>query len=281
MENLKFETKVSSEKKVFEFNFKEIIRYKDLIYLLVKRNLIINYKQTILGPLWLFITPFVTSIVFAIIFGQLAGISTDGIPQLLFYMSGNTVWSYFTKTFVDNSKTFVVNSTVFGKVYFPRLTVSISYLINALINFLIQFLMMMVMYVYYKMSGAQIEINKYAFLVPIVLLQVGILALGCGIIVSALTIKYRDLAIAVDFGTQLWMYITPIVFPLSSTSGLMRKIILINPMTMPVEIYRKAILGSGEFNIGYWILSLLTSIIIFFIGVLLFNHVEKTFMDTI
>lgn len=281
MNDIKFETKFSAEKKVFDLNIKEIFKYKDLIYLLVKRNLLISYKQTILGPLWIILSPFVTSIVFSFIFGQVAGISTDGIPQLLFYMTGNTIWGYFIKIFLENSKTFISNASVFGKVYFPRLIVPIANVINSLINLGVQSIMVIIIYFYYKMLGIPIFISKYIFLLPIILIQVGLLGLGCGIIVSAITTKYRDLAIAVDLGTQLWMYITPIVFPLSSTTGLMRKIILINPMTIPVEIFRKALLGTGEFNLEYWLLSLSITVIVSLIGILLFNRVEKTFIDTI
>lgn len=200
----------------FDVDLEELWRYRDLIVMFVKRNFTVMYKQTILGPLWIILNPLITTVLFNVVFGGIAGLSTDGTPSFLFYMAGNTVWTFFASCINGTANTFVANSQVFGKVYFPRLTTPISQVLTSLINFFIQFVMYILFWVYFAVTGSGVHLTAWAFAVPLVVLEVMLLGLGVGIIVSALTTKYRDLAIAVSFGVQLWMYISPVVYPLSS-----------------------------------------------------------------
>lgn len=197
----------------FDVNLEELWRYRDLIVMFVKRNFTVMYKQTILGPLWIILNPLITTVLFNVVFGGIAGLSTDGTPSFLFYMAGNTVWTFFASCINGTANTFVANSQVFGKVYFPRLTTPISQVLTSLINFFIQFVMYILFWVYFAVTGSGVHLTAWAFAVPLVVLEVMLLGLGVGIIVSALTTKYRDLAIAVSFGVQLWMYISPVVYP--------------------------------------------------------------------
>ncbi len=263
------------------FDFKEVWRYRDLILLFVQRNFKLVYKQTVLGPLWLILNPLLTSVIFTFIFGGFAGISTDGLPQFLFYLSGNTIWGLFNTSVLNTANTFVANANIFGKIYFPRVTVPISQILSALVNFLIQFVMLALFWIYYFLTGADLTISIYILLVPVLLLQAILLALGVGVIVSSLTTKYRDLAIAVGFGMQLWMYASPVVYPISETGGLMRSIILINPVTSIIHNFKFALFGTDELLTGYWILSWVVTLVLLFFGLKLFNKVEKTFIDTV
>lgn len=264
-----------------DVNLKELWRYRDLIVLYVKRNFKLTYKQTVLGPLWLILNPLLTSVIFTFIFGQFAGISTDGVPQFLFYMAGNTIWGLFNSGVTGTANTFTANAAVFGKIYFPRLTVPISQVITALLNFGIQFVMILVFYLYFVLTGFSPEISVGVILIIPLLVQCIVLALAVGIIVSSLTTKYRDLAIAVTFGMQLWMYVTPVVYPLSSTGGWMYKILLLNPMTPIVHNFRALLLGTGEILIAPWVLSMAVTAVLMAVGVVLFSRIEKTFMDTV
>lgn len=277
----KYTTIIRSQNKMSDINLKELWRYKDLIGLYVKRNFKLTYKQTVLGPLWLILTPLLTSVVFTFIFGQLSGISTDGVPQFLFYMAGNTMWGLFNSGVTGTASTFTANAAVFGKIYFPRLTVPVSQVITALVNFGIQFAMLMCFFAYYYFTGASIKLSVNFLLIPLLLLQTICLALGVGIIVSSLTTKYRDLAIAIGFGMQLWMYVTPVVYPLSTTSGLMYNILILNPVTPIIHNFKYALLGTGGLLVMPWILSVVVTVLILFIGIVMFNKVEKTFMDTV
>ena len=285
MENVSqknYHTHISSQHRLLDLNLKEVWRYRDLILLFTKRSFVVRYKQTILGPAWIFLNPLFSSIVYAIVFGGIAKIGTDGVPTILFYLCSNAIWLFFFSCVVSNARTFTENAHVFGKVYFPRLTMPISNMLSAVIQFGVQMLLVLGFLIYYVIQGA-VHPNWAAWLLlPVLLLHLGMLGVGCGIIVSSLTTKYRDLAILVDFAMQLWMYATPIVYPLSMLEGgVLRTILLINPVTAPVEFFRFAVLGQGSVMPGVLALSWGITICVLLIGILIFNKVEKTFMDTV
>ncbi len=259
----------------------EIFKYWDLIFLFVKRDFVTFYKQTILGPLWYIIQPLFNTVVFTFIFGQVAKISTDGLPPFLFYLSGNVVWGYFAHCLSETSKTFISNSQVFGKVYFPRITVPISIAITSLFQLTIQFLIFIGFYSYFIFNGASINPTINVITFPLIILHMALLSTGIGMIISALTAKYRDLSFAMGFVVQLWMYLTPIVYPLSEVPEKFRIFILINPMTAVVESFRGSFLGVSSITFNEVIASVVCSIVLFLVGVVVFNRVEKTFMDTV
>ena len=263
------------------FNFKELWRYRDLIELFARRDFVTVYKQTILGPLWFLLQPLLTTIVFTVIFGRIANIPTDGLPPMLFYMAGIVSWNYFSSCLTITSNTFITNANIFGKVYFPRLTVPVSVVIINLITFFIQFLLFLCFLFYFYSRGAPIKPSVWIFLTPCLILQMGILGLGIGILVSSLTTRYRDLTFVVGFGTQLWMYATPIVYPMSQIPERWQWLYAFNPMASVIETFRYAYLGSGSVNLGQLVISVGMTIFIFGIGVMLFSRIEKTFMDTI
>lgn len=277
----KWDLVIRPKAKWLDLDLKAIIKSKDLLWMFVWRDFVAQYKQTILGPLWFFIQPLLTTIVFTIIFGKIAKIPTDGIPQTLFYMSGIIGWNYFSDCLNSTSNTFSGNAAIFGKVYFPRLIVPISVVISNLSKFLIQLLLFLVFYFYYKFKGADIQPNAYLLIIPLLLAIMAGLGFGAGVIISSLTTKYRDLRYLIGFGTQLLMYVTPIVYPLSFIPEKHKWFFLINPMSPVVETFRYAFLGTGSFNwfnIGY---SGVCMIVILTIGMLIFNKVEKNFMDTV
>ena len=265
----------------FDINLPELWSYRDLIILFVRRDFVAFYKQTILGPLWFLIQPLFTTIVFTIVFGKIAKIPTDGLPQMLFYMAGITVWNYFSNCLNQTSNTFVTNAGIFGKVYFPRLTVPISVVITNMITFAIQFGLFLVFLGYFYYEGASVQPNSCILLMPLLLIQMAVLGLGMGIIISSLTTKYRDLAFAVGFGVQLWMYATPIVYPMSQIPVNWQWLIALNPMTAIVETFRYAFLGAGSIELWISGLSIGITIMILAIGIALFSKIEKTFMDTV
>ena len=273
---------ISSRHRLLELNLKEVWRYRDLIVLFTKRNFVVSYKQTILGPAWIFLTPLFSSIVQAFVFGGIAGIKTDGVPQLLFYLCGNAVWNFFSTCLTGNAGTFTENAYVFGKVYFPRLTTPISNVLTNVVRFGIQMILVMLFLVYFLAVGA-VSPNWVAWLmIPVELLHLGLLGMGCGIIVSSLTTKYRDLTVLVGFGVSLWMYLTPVVYPMSTLNvDWMRTILMLNPVTMPVEVMRYAILGVGTIHWGYYALSWAVTVLVALLGIMIFNKVERTFMDTV
>ena len=277
-----YHTHISSHHRLLDLNLREVWQYRDLIWLFTKRTFVVTYKQTILGPAWIFLNPLISSIIYAFVFGGIAGIGTDGVPSILFYLAGNAVWSYFASCVTKNASTFTANASVFGKVYFPRLTMPISNILSSAIQFGIQMLLVMAFLLFFVLTG-QVQPNWTAWLlVPVVLLHLGILGLGCGIIISSLTTKYRDLAILVTFGVQLWMYITPVVYPMSQLGdGLMKTVLMINPVTAPVELFRYAVLGQGEIMPEFLLLSGVVSVAVLLVGIIIFNKVEKTFMDTV
>jgi len=259
----------------------ELWRYRDLIWLFVWRDFVAYYKQTILGPLWYLIQPVLTTVVFTVIFGNIAKLSTDGLPPFLFYLAGNTVWNYFSTCLTSTSNTFTNNVGMFGKVYFPRLSVPISIVISNMISFAIRMGMFLAFLVYFKLSGSAIHPNLWILLLPVLLLIMAGMGLGLGIIISSMTTKYRDLQQLVSFGVQLLMYATPVIYPLSSVQGIWRWLLIANPMTPVIEVFRLAFLGTSSLDPIYLLYSFVFTLIIFFIGVLAFNHVETTFMDTV
>lgn len=277
-----YHTHISAKHKWMELNLKEVWRYRDLIYLFTKRNFVVSYKQTILGPAWLFLTPLMSSVVQAFVFGEIAGIGTDGIPTYLFYLCSNAIWTYFSNCLTSNANTFTENAYVFGKVYFPRLVTPISNVISTIIRFGIQMLMVMMFLAYFLIQGAVHPHWNAWVMIPVELIHMGILGMGFGIIVSSMTTKYRDLTVLVGFGVQLLMYLTPVVYPLSTvTEGWMRTGLLLNPVTSSVELMRYAILGQGTIHWGYYGLSWITTALIAVAGIMIFNKVERTFMDTV
>lgn len=277
-----YHTHITAEHNWFDLKLKEVWQYRDLIALFTKRNFTVSYKQTVLGPAWIFINPLFTSIIYTFVFGGIAGMSTDGVPQILFYLCGNAVWSYFASCLTGNANTFTANANIFGKVYFPRLTTPISNVLTSVIRFGIQMLLVIIFLIYYTITGA-VSPNWYAWLlIPIILIHLGIMGMGCGIIVSSMTTKYRDMSFLVGFGVSLWMYATPVIYPLSQVGdGIMKQILLINPVTAPVEMFRYAILGQGTIIPEYLAFSWIFTIGAAILGIMVFNRVEKTFMDTV
>ncbi len=274
-------TIIKPENKLLDLNLKELWDYKDLIWMFVKRDFKTLYKQTILGPLWIVINPLLTTTMFTIVFGNIANISTDGIPQFVFYMAGNILWSYFSTCLNKTANTFIDNSAVFGKVYFPRLVSPISSVVSGLINFGVQFIMFICILAFYLLTSNVIHISIYVLLTPLLLIELAALALGFGIIISSLTTKYRDLAVLVSFGLQLWMYGSPVVYSVATLSPKLRTVILLNPVSPIIETFRYAYLGCGSIPVTFLVISVITTIVVLFIGVVLFNKVQRTFMDTI
>ncbi len=273
---------ISSKHNWYDLNLKEVWQYRDLITLFTKRNFVVSYKQTILGPAWIFLTPLFSSIVQAFVFGGIAGIETDGIPALLFYLCSNAVWSYFATCLLNNASTFVANAGIFGKVYFPRLTTPISNVMSSIIRFCIQMILVVLFMLWFLFQGAVAPNWLMWLLIPVELVHLGILGMGCGIIISSMTTKYRDLTVLVDFGVSLWMYLTPIVYPLSTVAeGWMRTALMCNPVTVSVELMRYIILGKGIFHWGFYGLSWLVTLVVAVLGIMIFNKVERTFMDTV
>lgn len=278
----KYHTHITSEHKWFDLKLKEVWRYKDLIWLFTKRSFVLTYKQTILGPAWIFINPIFTSIIYNFIFGTVAGMSTGDIPQILFYLASTAVWTFFSTCLTKNATTFTANAAVFGKVYFPRLTTPISNVLSSVIQFGIQMIMVFVVFFYYLFKG-EVSPNWGAWiLIPIILIQLGMMGMGFGLIISSMTTKYRDLSVLVGFGVSLWMYATPIVYPLSQLgNGWLKEILMINPVTAPVEMFRYALLGQGVIEPLFVIISWIFTFAVMIFGIMIFNKVERNFMDTV
>lgn len=272
---------ISSRSGWLDINFKELWNYRDLILLFIRRDFVAIYKQTILGPLWFLLQPLFSTIVFTIVFGKIANIPTDGLPQPLFYMSGIVVWNYFASCLSKTSDTFVANAGIFGKVYFPRLTVPVSIVISNLMTFVIQFSLFLSVLFFFYIKGAVIKPSMLIFLAPFLILQMGILGLGFGILVSSLTTKYRDLTFVVGFGIQLWMYATPIVYPMSQIPERWQWLFAFNPMAAIIETFRYAFLGAGSVKPLHMAISLGVTLTILCIGIVLFSRIEKTFMDIV
>lgn len=277
-----YHTHLEAKNGWFDINLKEVWRYRDLIWLFTKRSFILRYKQTVLGPAWVILQPLMTTLIFTLVFGGIAGISTDGVPQVLFYMGGNAVWSFFAACLNGTANTFTGNAGVFGKVYFPRLVSPISTVLSSMVNFLIQLAMFLCFWAYYLITG-QISPNYVGILMlPVIMVYLGLLGLGFGVIVSSMTTKYRDLAMLVGFGVSLWMYITPVVFPMSTLgNGGLYQLVMLNPVTCAVETFRWAFLGQGVVSPMYWGISAAVMAVVVTFGVVIFSRVEKTFMDTV
>jgi len=272
---------IEPQSSLLQLNLKDVWRYRDLLWLLVKRDFVSFYKQTILGPLWFFIQPLFTTIIFTFIFGNLAGLSTDGLPQPLFYMAGITAWNYFADCLTKTSTVFRDNANIFGKVYFPRLIMPLSIVVSNLVRFGVQMLLFFMMIGYYAFTGADFHLNAYVLLFPVLVLMMALLGLGLGLIITALTTKYRDLAFLITFGVQLMMYATTVIYPLSAAPAAYKWVIELNPMTGIIEAFRYGFLGEGSLTfqtLGY---SIAFTLIALVLGVIIFNKTEKTFVDTV
>ncbi len=263
-------------------DFSELIRYKDLIWLFVKRDFTVMYKQTVLGPAWILISPLMTTLMYTVMFGNIASLPTNGVPQLAFYMAGTALWTFFSTCVNKVSGTFTANAGIFSKVYFPRLTMPLSTMLSAAINFLVQFVLLLCIMAFYLVGGRISPQWELWVLLPLVLLQVGLLGLGCGVIVSSLTTRYRDLAVVVTFGVQLWMYATPVVYPMSMiTDARLRLALSLNPMTAAMESFRRILFGSGQVSVMGWGIAIAETLALLVLGASLFSKVEKTFVDTV
>lgn len=272
---------IKPQSSVFDLHLADVWRYRDLLWLLVWRDFVSFYKQTIFGPLWFFIQPIFTTVIFTFVFSNLAKISTDGVPPPLFYMAGNVAWNYFSDGLNKTSTVFRDNASIFGKVYFPRLIMPLSIIFSNLTKFGIQFLLFLGMMVYYSLNGFKIEPNWCILLFPVVIFLMAILGLGLGLIITAMTTKYRDLVFLVTFGVQLLMYATPIIYPISAAPAKYQAAIMLNPLSGLIETFRYGFLGTGQFSMGAFTYSIVASVVIFLFGLVVFNKVERTFVDTI
>lgn len=274
-------TVIESRTKFFQLNIGEVIRYRDLIKMFVKRAFTLSYKQTILGPVWLLIKPVFAAFMYTLVFSNIAHISTDGAPAMLFYMMGNAMWTYFASCLGSNAGTFTENAGIFGKVYFPRLVTPISNVFVNLLNFGISMTITIIIGAVYMYRGENVNPNLALLLVPLLVVELGMLGMGCGIIVSSMTTKYRDLSVLVGFGMQLWMYATPVVYPVSQIPEKYQSFMMINPVAPIMETFRYAFLGTGHIPILWLCISIAVTGVIFLFGILIFNQVERTFMDTV
>jgi lipopolysaccharide transport system permease protein len=273
--------KIRPEKSLISLDFKALWRYRDLLSLFVKRDFVSLYKQTILGPIWVLLQPLLTTATFIIIFEKFAKISTNGLPGILFYMSGIVLWSYYSDCLSKTSETFTSNENIFGKVYFPRLIVPLSIVVSNLVRFGIQLLLLVFIWFYFDLKGVPLHFHSALFLFPVLVLLMGGHGLALGIIISSLTTKYRDLKFLVQFGIQLLMYASPVVYPLSSVPDKYKWIMLLNPMTSIIETFKYGFLGIGEYRPDFLWINFLSLILISFIGLVLFSKTEKNFMDTV
>ncbi|GBU08604.1 transport permease protein [Bacteroidales bacterium] len=279
--NEEWTTLIQPKTGLLDIDFKELLRYKDLWRMFVKRDIITQYKQTILGPLWFFVNPILTTIMYMVVFGGIANIPTDGIPAPLFYLSGICLWNYFATCLTKTSSTFNDNQQIFGKVYFPRLISPLSTVSSTLFVLAIQLFLFFIIYAYYFGSGAQIAPNIYILLLPVLIVILAGLSLGFGIIISSLTTKYKDLSILFTFLVQLWMYATPIIYPLSMMSEEKQKYVALNPVTAVMETFKYACFGQGVFSWGQLAYSFVFMSIVLCLGILMFNRVQRSFMDTV
>jgi len=267
---------------IFEINLKEVWRYRDLMWLFVRRDFVAQYKQTILGPVWHVIQPLLTTLIFLFLFGRVARIGTDGIEPTLFYMSGIAIWNYFSSCLTSTSSTFVTNAAIFGKVYFPRLVIPLSVVISNIVRFGIQFLLLLVFMAWFLIKGTPIHLSFYWLLIPVLIAIMAGIGLGLGIIISSLATKYRDLSLLLTFAVQLGMYVTPIAYPLSFLAGKKYAWMLeINPLTSIVEAFRYCLFGKGSVTAGSLLYSVIFMVVVLLLGTMMFNKVEKDFMDTV
>ena len=278
--NTEWTNVISSEHSLFKLNLKEVWDYRDLVYMFVKRDFVSSFKQTILGPLWFFINPIFTTVVYLIVFGNIANLSTDGAPKILFYLAGVTLWNYFSSSLGGTSNVFVGNASIFGKVYFPRLVMPITIVISNLMRFGVQFLLFLVVFFYYWYKG-EVTPNWWVLFTPIFILMMSLFALGVGMIFSSLTTKYRDLSMLLSFGISLYMYATPVIYPTSMLSAKIQPYAKYNPLTGIFEGFKYAWMGVGEFHPIMLVYSTVIILILLAIGTVIFNKVEKGFMDTV
>jgi lipopolysaccharide transport system permease protein len=275
-------TIIKPKNRLFDVDFKEIWQYRDLFSMFIKRDIVTQYKQTILGPAWYFVQPALTTIMYMVVFGGIAKISTDGLPQPLFYLAGIVLWQYFSDCLNKTSSTFTANQHIFGKVYFPRLIVPLSTVTSNLVRMGIQFILFIGVYIYYAIIGAAVQPNVYALLFPVLIILLAGLSLGFGIIISSMTTKYRDLTILFTFIVQLWMYATPVIYPLSTITNEKLKLAMsLNPLTSIFEAFKYGMMGVGEFSWGSLGYSLGFMVVLLGIGVVVFNKVQRSFMDTV
>jgi lipopolysaccharide transport system permease protein len=272
---------IKSENSLLSINFKELWHYRDLLLMLLKRDFITFYKQTILGPLWFFVQPILTSLIYVVLFGNVAKLSTDGLPQIAFYLSGITIWNYFSDSLVKTSSVFQTNASIFGKVYFPRLIMPLSIVFSNLLKFAVQFGLFIAVVLYYTFVKQNIHPNLWILMTPVLILLMAAFALGLGMIFSSLTTKYKDLTFLLTFGIQLLMYATPVVYPISAMPDEYLWIVNLNPLTGIFECFRYAYLGSGHFEPSSLIYTSIFTLILLFLGTIIFNKVEKSFMDTV
>ena len=272
---------INSKQSVFDLNLREVWQYRDLLLMLVKRDFITFYKQTILGPLWFIVQPLLTTAIYVLIFGNIAKLSTDGMPQILFYLSGITIWNYFSESLNKTSTVFTANAGMFGKVYFPRLIMPLSIVASSLMKFAVQFGIFILVLLYYVIFTDTVQPNAWMLLTPVLILLMAMFALGLGMIFSSMTTKYKDLTFLLAFGIQLFMYITPVIYPVSALPEKFRFIVYLNPLSPIFECFRYAFLGAGSFDpmALVWSGILITSLLV--LGTVIFNKVEKSFMDTV
>lgn len=272
---------IEPNNRYFHLNLREIFHYRDLIGLLAKRDLASVYKQTILGPLWFLVQPLLTTVMYMFVFGNIANLGTDGIPQPLFYFSGTMLWTFFSTNLLKSSETFASNAGLFGKIYFPRFTVPIAYVLTGLVTLGVQFLLLVVFYVYYYLTGISVTPTWGLLMAPLLIVQLGMLGVGIGLIISSVTTKYRDLKQLVGFGMQLWMYATPIIYPSSKIPEKWRFLLVINPVAPIIDAFRKSLLGIGLVDYSSVLISMVITIVVLFFGIVIFNHNERTFIDVI
>ncbi len=285
MKNIKknkyWTTEIKSNYSFFDFNINEIYKFKDLIFLLIKRDFATLYKQTLLGPIWFVIQPLINTLIFTIIFGKLAKISTDEIPDVLFYMSGTILWGYFSLCLMNTSNIFVKFSELFSKVYFPRIVIPISIIVTSFFQFFLQFCVFLAFYFYYKFNGSNISLDYKILFFPLIIFQIILLSIGVGTLISSLTSKYRDFTFILTFSIQLWMFATPVVYPLSVVPDKYKILMNFNPMTSIIESFREIFFGSSSINFSYVMISLSITIFLFLFGILMFNKTQRKFIDTV
>ena len=280
-EDIEWTLEVTPRTRWLDIRLREIWHYRDLLALLIKRDIIVTYKQTILGPLWFFIQPILTTLMFTVVFGRIAKISTGGVPPLLFYLSAIIAWNYFAECLKTTSDAFKKNEDIFGKVYFPRIIMPMSIVLANLVKFGIQFLLFFCCWLFFFFRDATLRIQTEVLLLPVLILMIAGLGLGFGMLISSLTTKYRDLSFLIQFGVQLAMYATPVIYPLDTAPEHYRTLILANPMTAIIEAFRYTFLGAGSWNLTHLSYSLICMFAILFVGLLVFQRTEKTFMDTV
>ncbi len=280
-ESQEWDLVIKGHTSLFDLRFADLWKYRDLLWMFVKRDFVSFYKQTILGPLWFFIQPIFTTLVFTFVFGNLAKISTDGLPQILFYLSGITAWNYFSDCLTKTSTVFKDNASIFGKVYFPRLIMPLSIVVSNLVRFAVQLLLLLIMMSYYGIAGANFHLTYGILLFPVLVILMALLGLGLGLIITAMTTKYRDLTFLVSFGVQLLMYATTVIYPLSAAPEHYKKFIELNPMTGIIEAFRYGFLGKGEFTVWSISYSAIFTVVVLALGIVIFNKTEKDFVDTI